>query len=223
MTILPAGSRAQPPDFDPLARIYRWMEWLSFGPWLWRCRTTFLNRLKHGERALLIGDGDGRFATSVLRMNRTVLIDAVDASQAMLDELTRRAGPDAPRVKAHQADARLWQPTGGTAYDLVATQFFLDCLTTKEVRQLVETLRPSLAPGAIWIVSEFAVPNGHYRRIAANAIISGLYAAFGLLTALTVRKLPDHQSALLDSGFELREQRDFLGGLLVSQLWAYRP
>ena len=108
------------PNFNRLARLYRWMEFFSFGPWLWWTRCAFLGELGSCRRALILGDGDGRFAARLLHANPTVQIDAVDASSAMLKGLRRRAGPHAPRVRTHLADARQWQlPAPGA--DLLPT------------------------------------------------------------------------------------------------------
>ena len=53
--------------FDRLARPYRWMEYLSFGRALERCRFHFLPQLADTRSAMLLGDGDGRFAERLLR------------------------------------------------------------------------------------------------------------------------------------------------------------
>jgi hypothetical protein len=49
-----------------------------------------------------------------------------------------------------------------------------------------------------------------------------LYGAFGILTGLPVRSLPDHDTAFESHHFRLQEKRSWLRGLLVSQLWQYR-
>lgn len=218
-------SKTDPPNFDRLAGVYRWMELFSFGPWLWGCRTAFLSELANCRRALILGDGDGRFTARLLESNPTILIDAVDASRAMLQALRRRAGINAARVQTHLADARRWQPEANPSmpYDTAITHFFLDCLTTDEVHALAEKLAGSLSPGALWVVSEFAVPQGIFGRLIAAPVVAALYWAFGWLTGLQVQSLPDHRSALGDSGFALHRSRKFLGGLLVSELWAKQP
>ena len=147
------------------------MEWLSFGPWLARCRRAFLNDMAHARRALVLGDGDGRFTAALLKANPQVQVDAVDASAAMLRALKRRAGPNAERVRACVGDARRWTPDV-QGYDLVATHFFLDCLITDEVRALAARIRPALSPDAAWVVSEFAVPRGLYGRLVARPLVS---------------------------------------------------
>jgi SAM-dependent methyltransferase len=210
------------PDFNGLARIYRWMEFASFGPWLWLTRRTYLNRMMGARRALVLGDGDGRFTARLLRENRDVRVDALDASAAMLDALLRRCGPDAQRVRVHLTDIRKWQfpaPIVAPAYDLVATHFLLDCLTTQEVRQLAVRVRGAVEPGALWVLSEFAIPEGRLARTVSRRIVAALYFCFGLLTGMTVRRLPDYGPALRDAGFELADRRARLGGLLVAELW----
>ena len=214
---------AAPPNFDRLARIYRWMELATFGPWLWWCRCHFLKEMGSSRRALVLGDGDGRFTARLLQTNPTVRIDAVDASPAMLRALIRRAGPHRVRVQTHLADARSWQPANSphnSPCDLVITHFFLDCLTSREVHELAMTLHAGVSPAARWIISEFAVPESWLGRLVARPVVWGLYCAFGWLTGLKVRRLPDHGAALRQAGFSLEMRRPWLGGLLVSELWA---
>lgn len=207
-----------PPNFNRLAHLYRWMEFITFGPFLWHCRCTLLHSLAGRRRALILGDGDGRFTARLLRENPYIQIDAVDASPAMLAALLRRAGPNAMRVRAHCGDVRSFNPPN-LPYDLIVTHFFLDCLTTAEVQSLAATLHTAAAPHALWLISEFAVPSTAYGRLVANPLISFLYWTFRQLTGLYVRSLPDHRTALGNAGFVLKEHHPQLSGLLVSELW----
>lgn len=212
-----------PPNFNRLAGIYRWLEWITFGPWLSRCRRAFIERLADRRSALVIGDGDGRFTSELLAANSRIEVDAVDASPAMLRALERHAGKHQARVRAQVVDAREWQPCPDRQYDSVATHFFLDCLTTEEVRRLAHVVRPALLPGALWVISDFAIPNGVFGRWVAGPVVGALYAAFGLLTGVAVLRLPDHGAALRDAGFALVDARRFLHGLLMAQVWAANP
>jgi hypothetical protein len=211
-----------PPNFNRLARAYKWMELASFGPWLWRCRCAFIDQLGASHRALILGDGDGRFTARLLTQNPGIEIDAVDASHAMLQALVCRAGASASRISTHWADAREFQPPS-PAHDLIVTHFFLDCLTSDEVAALVARLRNAVMPSAIWLISEFAVPKGWFGWLVARPVISGLYFAFWLLTGLSIRRLPAYSGALIQAGFTLTRQREWLAGLLVSQLWTLQP
>ncbi len=213
------GSTCGAPNFNGVAPFYRWMELVTFGPWLQHCRCAFLGEFAGCRRAAVLGDGDGRFTAQLLRVNSTIEIDAADASAAMLRTLLRRAGTSAVRVRVHCADARTWHPAN-LPNDLIATHFFLDCLSADEVRSLADRLRAALSPSGLWVVSEFAIPEGAFGRWVARPVVWMLYRAFALLTGLAVRNLPDHPAALRAAGFTLRQRRSFLRGLLVAELWA---
>ncbi len=212
---------SDPRKFDRVAGIYQAGEYLSFGPVLERCRFFFLPDLAQSRRALILGDGDGRFATRLLAASPHLLADAVDGSPAMLRRLRNRAartGTDQCLTIAC-ADIRNFVPTERD-YDLVATHFFLDCLTAAETQALVAQVRPYLTSNARWVVSEFQVPNGTFLRARlCRLLITALYAAFRVLTGLAVRELPPWRDALACAGFVCRSSRSWLGSLLVSELW----
>lgn len=209
-------------NFDPIAGPYRWLEYLSFGPCLERCRSAHLAHLTSAHRALLLGDGDGRFLARLLAANTTITVDVVDSSRSMLrllDRRIRRAGPQAhQRICLHHADALAWTPTG--SYDLVVSHFFLDCFFASQLDQLFDRIRPHLRPGAQWVISEFAIPRNAFTAYLAGGLIGLLYRAFGLLTGLPVRALPDYAAALLRCGFVLSQDRRYLAGLLCSEVWS---
>ncbi|MFP5226779.1 MAG: class I SAM-dependent methyltransferase [Acidobacteriota bacterium] len=218
---VPATIALRPARFDRVARLYRAMEYLSFGPMLERCRFHHIPAVKGARRALVVGDGDGRFLARLLAAAPHLRADAVDGSSAMLHLLRRRIAlqGDLRRITATCADARIFTPSSG-GYDLVVTHFFLDCLTERETEGLVACLRPGLVPGARWLVSEFQVPEGGgLRKGLARAVIGGLYAAFGWLTGLRVRRIPEWRVVLKRHGFARRAAHTWLGGLLVSEVW----
>lgn len=212
-----------PRRFDRVAAIYQLGEYLSFGPMLERCRFSFVPELATTSRALVLGDGDGRFLGRLLAAAPQVHAHAVDASPAMLRRLRARATRlgAAARLTTTCTDIRTFAASASAeTYDLVATHFFLDCLTPDETDALALRLRPHLAPGALWVVSEFEVPEaGRLRAACSRATISGLYAAFRVLTGLRVRRIPPWRESLARTGFTRRSSRSFLGGLLVAELW----
>jgi cyclopropane fatty-acyl-phospholipid synthase-like methyltransferase len=204
--------------FDRVARAYRWMEYLSFGPMLERCRFYRLPQVLDREHGLVIGDGDGRFLARLMRQNTQLRADAVDASAEMLRLLEERVSAEGARARLtlHCEDARGFSPSG--TYDLVATHFFLDCLSSEEVAELAGRIRPYLRPDAIWIVSDFAIPEGLF-SLPSRLMVSFLYAAFGILTGLKARSLPRHGEALRAAGLSLTDRKTWLGGLIFSEVW----
>ena len=205
-------------NFDPVARLYRWLEYLSFGPYLTQCRNAQLAHLTAARRALLLGDGDGRFLEHLLAVNPELHADVVDSSRSMLAILERRIRPSGgDRIRLHLADGLQWAPGGH--YDLIVSHFFLDCFFPHELEQLFDRILPHAQPGAKWVVSEFAIPRNPLAAFLARGIIAALYRGFGLLTGLPVRSLPDYAGSMLSRGWVLRHERRFLAGLLRSELW----
>ena len=211
------------PNFDPIARAYRWMEYLSLGPLLERTRLHHLPALSGPKQALILGDGDGRFTARLLAAHSNLCADAVDLSPVMLHLLESRV-PNlrearvncASHLKTHQADARTFTPSARP--DLVVTHFFLDCLTQPEVDALVNRLTPFLQPRSLWLVSDFRIPPGPLHW-PARLYIRLLYLAFRVLTGLRITHLPDHAVALRRCGFTPVATHRKLFGLLTTELW----
>lgn len=226
----PSGRQSPTPNFDRLARVYRWMEYLSFGPMLERCRFWYIPACAASRYALILGDGDGRFTASLLGTNPELKADAVDGSAAMLAALKCLVGQTAKdfraesgslRLNTFKADIREFVPPGN-AYDLVVTHFFLDCLAAEEIDGLIKRILPHLNSNAVWLVSEFAIPEHGWRKMAAKGLIRGLYFAFSVMTRLQVNQLPDYASIFARHNFQRAHQTRFLGGLLVAEIWQRR-
>lgn len=208
------------PDFNLIARPYRWLEYLTLGRTLEWCRTHYLPLLSDRCHALVFGDGDGRFVAQLLAHNRTLQADAVDTSRTMLRLLRQRseaAVPDAnTRLRIHRANALTFPLAGG--YDLIVTHFFLDCLTQADLDTLVARVASSLVPGSLWLVSDFRIPSG-LMRLPARALVDGLYLAFRVLTGLRTNHLPDYATPLTRAGLRRVAHRYSLAGLLTTELW----
>jgi len=204
-------------NFDKLAHIYRWMEYCSFGPYLARCRFHFLSELGGCRNGLILGDG--RFTSRLLRSYAHIWVRVLDASPAMLRVLTHAVEPFEDRLVTQCVDIRSWQPAHGAEYDLIATHFFLDCLSTGEIEDLAASINGHASSNALWLVSEFSIPKGILGRFVAVPLVGVLYRGFRLLTGLRQQALPDYKAALAKSGWVLQREHAYLGGLLVSQLW----
>lgn len=196
---------------DPIARWYRWLEYAGFGGALQRSRTAFLKDVAGARRALVLGDGDGRFLVKLVEQNRSASIDYIDLSERMLQLARERAGTD--RVAYRQGDA-LTIALPSAEYDLITTHFFLDCLNESEAALLVHRVSRAAAPHAQWLVTEFTD-----RSAWARVVVAGLYFFFRVTTGLETRRLADHRPLMMRAGFALTEQRTARFGLLVSELW----
>jgi len=206
-------------NFNTIARPYRWLEYLTLGRALERCRLHFLPLLLNQKRALVLGDGDGRFLSALMAANPDIHAEAVDISDTMLHLLNQRC--QAPtRLQTRHASALTFAPTG--TYDLVVTHFFLDCLPQPDVETLIAHLTPHLAPGALWLISDFRIPPGPM-RLPARVLVRLLYLAFRILTGLRTTHLPDHATPLTQAGLSRTGCDHSLAGLLTTELWRHEP
>lgn len=210
---------------DGIAPYYEMLERVSFGSWLRRTRTAYLAEISGAQRALLCGGGDGRFLARLLEADRDVRVDYVDLSAEMVKIARRRVSAMgrefSDRVRFAVGDVSDVVDSAVTArgYDLIVTHFFLDCFAEKELGELVGRLRECAAPGARWVVSEFHEVKTRVGRVWSRALISGMYAAFRVVTGLRATEVPDYEAALVRSGFRMRGGRTMLGGLLRASLW----
>jgi SAM-dependent methyltransferase len=209
-----------PAKFDRLSQVYRWMEYFSFGPYLQQCRNLRMNEMVACRRALVYGDGDGRFLAELVRRAPEIRATTVDASNKMLRRLAQRLPPQA-QVRLLHADALECEPAGfpDAPFDLVVSHFFLDCFNEAEIASLVSHVNAAVEKTALWVVSDFAIPRRRPARLLGTWIVRGLYLAFGLLAGLRTRHLPDHARVMRDAGWMLKDRRQLLLGLLVSERW----
>jgi ubiquinone/menaquinone biosynthesis C-methylase UbiE len=208
---------------DRIARTYRALEYLSFGGALQACREMYLDEVLDCRRALLCGDGDGRFLGALLRRNREVCVDFVDLSAGMIEVAERRAsaiGSQAiARTRFHVGDVRELENADGEIYDLITAHFFLDCFSDEDVARVAVKLASCARPGARLLLSDFRIPTRGIGRYVDAAIIRGLYGAFRITPGLRVTRLPDYEGAIERAGFCKERETLKLGGLLTASLW----
>jgi SAM-dependent methyltransferase len=209
-----------PASFDRLAHPYRWIEYFSFGPYLQQCRCLRLDEIAPRQRALVYGDGDGRFLAELVRRSPQIQAAAVDASNKMLLRLAQRL-PSGAQVRLVHADALGCEPARfpEAPFDLVVSHFFLDCFNEAELTSLLARVNPAVEKDALWVVSDFAIPQRRLARFLGTLIVRGLYLAFGLLTGLKTQRLPNHARVMREAGWMLEDRRELLWGLLMSERW----
>jgi len=208
---------------DRIAPYYQSLEHLSFGKSLERRRFAFLEETRTSRRAVVCGGGDGRFLARLLRTNSKVQIDFVEISPRMIELAERRvAGMGRTyrdRVRFHVADVCEFQAQS-EAYDLIVTNFFLDCFSDTELANVVTRLAGWGAARGRWLVSDFCEADGAIRHFWTSAIIRGIYGAFRITTGLRVTSLANYMTALARVGYRKRHEETALGGLLQSSLLA---
>lgn len=208
-------------SFDALAPHYRWMEFLLAGEKLQRCRTAFLDDIPAARNILLVGEGHGRCLVECCRHFQGARLVCVDASERMLAQAHRQLAAQTaePRhVEFIRADILNWSPPV-KAFDLIATNFFLDCFREEQVERIIRRLAAAAAPGASWLLADFQIPSGGLKRIRSRLILWAMYAFFRTMTRLPANRLTPPDSFLNREGFVLHRRVEAEWGLLHSDWW----
>lgn len=200
-----------------LARLYRWIEYAAFGRALENRRFAFLPRLAAAQRVLILGEGDGRTLARLLELAPKARFDVVEVSPEMIALALERTS-NSDRVAFHCQDVRTAEwPTAH--YDAIVTNFFLDCFTEDEARQLIRQLARALAPRGIWLISEFALPRNGWRRVHAQVWIHTMYCFFRATTGLRASVLPPIETLMLEAAMHRVAQQKTRAGLMISEIW----
>jgi ubiquinone/menaquinone biosynthesis C-methylase UbiE len=212
-------------SFDSLARVYSSLEAVTFGSALQKARTYGLPHIGNSQRALVIGEGDGRFLAEVARSHPKLSVDCLDASAGMIAraqaQLKRVCPGDVPNIRFIHEDILTWTPTD--SYDLLVTHFVLDCFPVESVTLIIGKLAQAARPNATWLLADFAIPPAGWRRVHAQIWLRAMYTFFGTTTAITTRRLVDPTQSLQQNGFVRNSGAFWRAGMLKSEIWRRVP
>ena len=209
-------------SFDLLAPWYRTLEWIAFGDDLQRCRVACLREIDAPRRALMVGEGNGRFLGELLRMHPEVEIDCIDASQRMLQLASRRLEDESPehskRVRFLHRDITSWDAPEHR-YDLLVTHFFLDCFPEPVLTGIIKKLARAATNDANWLLADFCVPPNGMARLRAHSWLAAMYFFFRITARIEASELIEPTPFMRAEGFALTRQRLFRKGILKSEIW----
>jgi ubiquinone/menaquinone biosynthesis C-methylase UbiE len=208
-------------SFDAVAPWYRTLETIAFGNALQRARIACLGEISSPRRALIVGEGNGRFLRELLTRHAAIQVDCIDASERMLGLAQQWIGHETSRVNFLRRDISSWTPTGGQ-YDLIVTHFFLDCFSEDRLREVVAKLSRAATANAAWLLADFRVPAQAFARLHARAWLATMYSFFRAVARIDARKLVDPSPFLRAEGFSLVQQHLSRHGMLKSELWRRR-
>jgi ubiquinone/menaquinone biosynthesis C-methylase UbiE len=204
-------------SFDFIAPHYRWLETIAFANKLQAARIALLDQVGTPKRALVAGEGNGRFLEALLREHPAIIVDCVDASARMI-ELARERVHDVSRVQFLHEDLMAWSPSENV-YDLIVTHFFLDCFDQAELEHVIAKLARAATSEAVWLLADFSIPPRGIAKFHAQLWLGVMYRFFRATTGIIARELIDPSELLRTRGFRLLSRRTARFGLIKSELW----
>ncbi len=197
------------------------MEFVLAGEKLQRCRTAFLGEVSGVQNILLAGEGHGRCLRECCDRFEHATITCIDASQRMLVQARRGLEDEdfeVNRIEFIHANLLDWTPRRGS-YDLIVTNFFLDCFAREELERVICRLAASGTPKANWLLADFQMAASGVKKTRSRLILWSMYLFFRAVTRLPAKKLTSPDPLLKQNGFRLHQRAEADWGLLHSDWW----
>lgn len=209
--------------YDRLARYYQAMEYLVFGGQLQKARIRLLDDLPPSQNVLVLGDGDGRFLSSLVSHHPRISALSVDQSEQMLAlQRHRLSKVEHEGQIVFQADdvRRLILPQGH--FCGIVCNFFLDCFTYEVLLEQLPLWLEWVKPNGFFHFVDFRLPDSGWQRLAGSMVLGGLHHFFRFQTGLSNRRLPEFEK--LFSELRIKKELSVLsmGGLMTSELYRVR-
>lgn len=213
-------------SFDPVAPWYQTLERIAFGDNLQRCRVACLGEIVTPQRALIVGEGDGRFLGDLLRFHPEIEVDCLDGSWRMLQLARKRVERELPERAGcvrflHQSITSWAAPE--RHYDLLVTHFVLDCFPEAALSGVIKKLAGAATDDANWLLADFCIPANGMARLRARAWLAAMYLFFRITARIQASELVDPTPFMRTEGFGLARQHFFRKGLLKSERWRRNP
>jgi tRNA (cmo5U34)-methyltransferase len=203
-------------QFDLVARIYPALEQCVFGSRLNRARHSFFDEVVQEERILLVGEGNGRFLTSLLEHKNKGCVEVVEKSAVMIGlakDRIRRLGEIRCDLKFIETDVREYHPA--KKFDCVVTHFFLDAFNPLAQRSVIKRIAELTTPSGTWINVDFLPA----RTLRGDIFMWLQYTFFRLVSRLEASRCFDGSTAAAAAGWTVAENISYLGGLVVAKRW----
>lgn len=220
-----------------MSHVYDLMTGRSVGNVIVRSQINWTNELPAERRALIVGDGTGRFLLELLRRAKPSHVVTIDISETMIRKARQRiqnndptklemvnfvtADLDALTLKDLLSLSHGNQNKENPAYyDVIATNFFLDLYTERNVLKKVQKLSSVHAINGIYINTDFIRVHGTGLLVRIQRfLLKGLYVLFRLVTRIPGYRPADYDAILKECGYEKLKSRYFAFGMIESSMY----
>ena len=195
-------------SFENFSKVYRILEYITFGTLLQRARRSSLRVFEsHPEaRVLILGDGDGHFSCKAILRYPNTSIDSLDFSWGMLAAAINRIRKADSNALTYAYLFRY--------YAVFVSQFFIDCIASDEANDLIARLILALKPGVSFSCVDFAhsklQPMTSFFKIAVPA----LYGFFRHALGVSNRQLPQ---IVWPGSLSCSDRAEWSQGFIVSE------
>ena len=197
-------------DFDLIAGTYDVLTRIVFGKSMISAQHYFLSKIPASAKVLILGGGTGWIAEDLLRLNPSVQITYIDASDKMLEIAQKKLA----RHKNVRFIRGTQQAIPNEPFDVALTNFFLDLFSTRQLEEVILTIRTSLIRGGMWLVTDFEQTAWWHKTM-----LRMMYGFFRVISNVRVNQLPNWNDQILLSGFKGIDDAKFYGEFIRARLY----
>lgn len=196
-------------NFNIIAPIYDVLARVVFGYQLELAQRRFLDDIRADARVLIVGGGTGKIL-EWLPENSNLAINYVELSEGMMRHAKQRY-KNGNHVSFCTQD--ILETKGD--YDVIITNFFLDCFEREKLDNVIAHTHALLKSGGTWLVTDFALPTNAKQRM----LLRTMHTFFKLIASLESTALQDIKGRLGGVGLKLNKEAFFSKQLIFSAVF----
>lgn len=200
--------------FDRIASLYDLLARIVFGGAIHRSQLHFLGAVGPGASVLILGGGSGALLRDLLTVNPTCRVCYIEASSAMLDLAARKVS-DQFRGNVSFIHGTEDSVPGGTVFDAIITNFFLDLFNEEALAALGKKLDVRLRGDGLWLVSDFVDGKKRWQRL----MLWIMYRFFAFTCNIGTSSLPAWEKQLEAAGMKEKAFATFFDGFIKSAVY----
>jgi ubiquinone/menaquinone biosynthesis C-methylase UbiE len=193
-------------NYDAVAWFYEQSSRLYSTNQIRKSKAAQIQYIRPGDRVLYLGVGAGEDA--LMAAARGARVTCIDLSRKMLDRLDRRLRQRGLAAELLCQDARQHERVG--EYDVVATNYFLNCFRAESMKSMLRLAASFCRPGGCFMIADVALPQGTWIERAFNvAYLKSAMALFWSLGLVPWHANYDYARELPEAGIQLRRVQYF--------------
>ncbi|MBI0401286.1 class I SAM-dependent methyltransferase [Cyclobacterium marinum] len=204
-------------SYNFIAPFYDTLATLVLGHKFHESKWAFLDIIQPGATVLVVGGGTGANLPEILnRCGKEGKVIYMEASEKMIDKAFQSIPQDLQnRVEfICRADFKFQEKYN---FDVIVTQFLLDVLTDKAIKELFKEVNKRVTPNSKWLFLDFFPLKGK------SFLIWVMITSFGVLTKHPRKELPDYRVFFAKGGWKEAKVRFFENGFYQAKVYLPAP
>ncbi|AZQ62789.1 methyltransferase [Flammeovirga pectinis] len=183
--------------FDGIAFIYDALAYLVFGKSITSIQSIHFDKISKGKRILFIGGGTGKLLPEIDKKLQPSEIVYIEMSPKMM-ELSKQqtvTNPITYITDSYEVAKNYGQ------FDLIITNFFLDVLKEKALKEFILSTPSLLHQKGLWLVSDFRIDQKHPLKYIHKVLHLSMVTFFKVTANLQNTVLYNYVSLISERNF----------------------